>query len=232
MSPLGHIVERCAGSCAPIPRLSKSACVVARAPSRYGLCTVASSGVPGYAIAFPASGSHGGERPRLARRAGQCPARMVLRHCTAHRCCRRSLAVLRCSPRPSVPRGTGDRSVKPMAGCQEPGATPDGSSSPHRAYVNTPRIKRSPSTRAGRDTRFASAHSPPLAYREPRGGGDYQARPPVDGRGTRRNRIFVFLRGEKFSCGGLLAVLRTKSETFLAGGVSARKPRATLPHRA
>lgn len=94
MSPLGHIVERCAGSgwrewldsnqrphsdchafyptelrSRGLPRfvrLSKSCCVVARAPSRYGLCAVAASGVPSYAIAFLAADSHSRERPGVS----------------------------------------------------------------------------------------------------------------------------------------------------------------------
>ena len=39
---------------------------MARAPSRYGLCAVAASGVPSYAIAFLAADSHSRERPGVS----------------------------------------------------------------------------------------------------------------------------------------------------------------------
>ena len=66
MSPLGYIVERCAGSCAPI-------CQALEVPLRRGSRALSLwavrrrySGVPSYAIAFPAADSHSRDRPGIS----------------------------------------------------------------------------------------------------------------------------------------------------------------------
>ena len=66
MSLLGHIVERCTGSCAPI-------CQALEVPLRRGSRALSLwavrrrySGVPSYAIAFPAADSHSRDRPGIS----------------------------------------------------------------------------------------------------------------------------------------------------------------------
>ena len=74
-------------------------------------------------------------------------------------------ALVRCAPQPSTSESAGGQIREGDARLQEPGTTPEFYGPPHRAYVNTPRIKRSPSTRAGRHFCSAPAH---LAHRRGR----------------------------------------------------------------